>query len=180
MNKKFAIGGLWLLSIIAALFVGSSMQTSVPSSQITQIPHSTPSQHSDCGSCDKNQVAEKDSKTHSKASQHSTESTHKLILGELAEELTLTVSNTDHHKYDMYKGIATSWDKIKTLSEEELYTLYDLIKENSENGVNRNIANMIYTRLADINPVKALDHIYDNKKHHALYGVMNHWCKRSF
>ncbi|MCH2209508.1 MAG: hypothetical protein MK132_27110 [Lentisphaerales bacterium] len=179
MNNKHAIAGLWSLSIIAALFIGSSMQTLETTTQSSQALQINPAKNTDCNSCETAlSSSHKLNSTITKPSQDTKNISHSVILGDLAEELEITVSKDSYNIYDKYKGIAKSWDKIKLLSENELYALYDLIKENSENGVNRNIANMIYTRLADINPVKALDHIYDNKKHHAMYGVMNHWCKK--
>ncbi|MCM8529898.1 MAG: hypothetical protein NE330_01950, partial [Lentisphaeraceae bacterium] len=95
----------------------------------------------------------------------------------LANDLSATASLNVYSDYDNYKIVAEQWDKIKQLSEEELYELYRTLDENSEKGVSYQLSNMIYSRLADINPEKAMNHITEKGNKNSMYNVMNKWAK---
>lgn len=160
------------MSVVAALYIGSFLQPTQVELKTTTLNNKA----SDCSDCIPNIDSSSQSKTKNDSKKN--QQKQKVFIGEVAEQLQMTLNEDYYNRYDNYKKIGHIWDKIKLLTEDELYSLYKHLNESSDNGVNRNIANMIYSRLADIDPVRALNHIYDNKKHHAMYGVMNHWCRK--
>ena len=172
MNQKYIlVSAGWIISVIAALYIGSLIQPQ----EIKHINTVLNENRLECSGCTTKKPT---SKSYVKTISKDAEQNQQVFIGELAEQLQLTLTHDYYNTYDNYKKIGENWDKIKMLSEQDLYNLYNHLNESGENDIDRNIANMIYTRLADMDPIKALDHISENKKHHALYSVMNHWCKK--
>lgn len=181
MNNKTILGVLWVASLLGALYVGSSLKD--PQISRTQTPPSKSDKQAVVKNTEAKPTSSPSEKTDDKLVEAEkintavSQSMTPVTVVSLANDLSATANLNVYSDYDNYKIVAEQWDKIKQLSEEELYELYRTLDEGSEDGVSHQLSNMIYSRLADINPEKAMDHIAENGNKNSMHNVMNKWAK---
>ena len=107
------------------------------------------------------------------------QSTQPVSVNTVIQDLVAHFEKPDHYDIDKYRNMADTWDKIKNLDEEQLYEIYDQIAESSEKGVNWNVAKILYARMGELNPARAIEHAMTNKQGYAINGVISNWSKQS-
>lgn len=105
--------------------------------------------------------------------------THKLTVDKLFQSLSEIQDLNFSLDFNEFKDYSELWEKVKLLSEEEVYKLYNKLYSKQSNSIDGKILNMIYSRLASLNPEAALTHCMNN--HHRVFQnkILDIWAQKA-
>jgi len=179
--QKYIVVICWSLSVLAALFVGQAINQptdyNFEQNHQVQLP-------------EKNEV-KPDEVEHEKPQEKT--STPKVVVIEktikkvdvpvcvssVIYDLSEVFGKSRYANYDNYQKKADTWEKIKTLDEEQLYEIYDQLEAESEKGVDWNVARILYSRMGQLDPGRAIAFAVSKKQGYAVNGVIASWSKDS-
>ncbi|MCM8540673.1 MAG: hypothetical protein NE328_10390 [Lentisphaeraceae bacterium] len=182
MKKNIAII-LWSLSVLAALFIGQALNDPVSFTQtseaeiykpvvpkqdvaVSSLPEAEPVSDSVESSIKHNSFIPQPIKT-------------PVSVDGVIQDLVNHFEKPDRNNFDNYRYMADTWEKLKGLDETQLLDVYEQLNAENEKGVNWNIARIIYARMGELNPGKAIEHAMENKQGHAITGVIKSWSEKN-
>lgn len=180
--KKNIVVILWSISVLAALFIGQALNdpvsfTDTSEEQIfrPELPVVTaePVEVQE----PKQDVSKTSPKTEIQPQKTKIVKTP-VTVGNVISDLVNHFERTNHNNFDNYRYMADTWEKLKELDEDQLLEVYEQINAENEKGVNWNIARVLYARMGELNPGKAIEHAMQNKQSHVITGVINSWSEK--
>lgn len=171
----------WSISVLAALFIGQALNDPVSFTETSEDQIFKPSNQQVQEVVEKSdetvEVSEKKSRDFSQRKSVSIKTP--ASVDSVIVDLVNHFEKSNYYNFDNYRNMADTWDKLKDLNEEQLLEVYEQLKAESEKGVNWNISRILYARLGEIDPGKAIEHALENKETNAINGVITAWAKEN-
>lgn len=179
--KQNVVIVLWSISVLAALFIGQALNDPVSLTQNLEdeIYKPTPQKLVERPIETNPQVSVDVKKPNSNKRPSSKFVKASVTVNGVIEDLINHFEKPNHYNFDNYRLMADTWDKIKDLDEDQLLEVYSQLDSESEKGVNWSIARILYARMGELNPSKAINHAVENKQNYAINSVMTSWAKKS-
>ena len=171
----------WSVSVLAALFVGQALQqptdynftpeatNNVPDVEITAIQSEKP--------VEQKAANEKPVSIAAPELKSQKNITRPASLHSVMSDLSSYFDKSNYNNFDNYQNMADTWQKIKSMDEEDLYEIYSQLESENEKGVDWNIARILYARMGELDPGRAIAFAVSKKQGYAVNGVISSWSK---
>ena len=178
--KKYIVTICWSVSVLAALFVGQAIKQPADYNYSDSVSNSKPEMDTETKENtveDFNQVQKEAAPKPSPVQTQKVPSMRPASINSLMADLENFYSKNQYHNFDNYQNLADTWEKLKTLDEEQLYELYEQMEEVNEKGVNWNVARMLFSRMGELDPGRAIAFAVSKKQAYSVQGVLHNWSK---
>lgn len=174
---------LWSVSVLAALFIGQALNDPVSFSETNEEDIFKPSMNNTEAVSVQSPDTENaplEIKKHESPRRISSQPVKAPVsVTNVIQDLVNHFEKPNHYDFDNYRNMADTWEKLKDLDEDQLLEVYEQLNSESEKGVNWNIARILYARMGELNPGKAIEHALENKQSNAINGVITAWAQKN-